>query len=171
MSNIVYDIDLLIHDFELFGRFTEETKVKVFGPMPKIPAEGTATTAELNLAIEEKASWLAQVKVMEERVKDMCLPKEEVPEEELPEAEKMVCEFEGHDIAPMVHSLVKEKKVNYTTISNVFGPAPRIPDSPDMDAMLDAWEDQAEYAAKVQRAEEKANMLISKAVAELGEGG
>ena len=71
--------------------------------------------------------------------------------------------FEGKIINPLIEEFVRLGNLTYDTISRVFGPAPRIPDSPDMDARMDAWNDQAEYSSRIQRCEEHIKNLISSA--------
>ena len=70
--------------------------------------------------------------------------------------------FEGVCINPLIVEYVKIGYLTYPTISQVFGPAPAIPDSPDTDARLEAWEDQVEYSTKIQRAEDYIKDIIKK---------
>lgn len=70
-------------------------------------------------------------------------------------------QFEGFNIDPLIEEFVKAGNFTYDTITLVFGPAPRIPDSPDMDARLEAWEDQAEYSSRIQRCEARIREIIA----------
>ena len=79
--------------------------------------------------------------------------------------------FEGTDISQLVEEFVKEGNFTYDTISQVFGSAPVIPDSPDMDTRLDAWNEKAAYASKIQRCEAYVRSLITKAEANILAGG
>ena len=45
---------------------------------------------------------------------------------------------------------------------DVLGPAPRIPDSPDMDTRLEAYEDLAKYSRKYKELEEKISLIMEK---------
>ena len=148
----------LIHDYELFGKFTKETIIKAFGPEPE--------------TAKEKQEWNSRISFMLDRVKAICLAEEQAEgDEDLDD--DFICEFEGHDIAPIVHDKVYGNSVTTDTISNVFGPAPTIPDSPDHDAFFDALEERKEYRKQAQRAEKEAGRRISEAQAqtELKEGG
>ena len=45
---------------------------------------------------------------------------------------------------------------------DVLGPAPRIPDSPDMDTRLEAYEDLAEHSRKYKEMEERISLIMEK---------
>ena len=145
----------LIHDYELFGKFTKETIIKAFGPEPE--------------TAKEKQEWNSRISFMLDRVKAICLA-EQLAEGDEDIDDDFICNFEGHDIAPIVHSKVYGDSI-IDTVPNVFGPAPTIPDSPDHDAFFDALEERKEYRQKAQRAEKEAERLISKAQTELKGGG
>lgn len=70
--------------------------------------------------------------------------------------------FEGFNIDPLIKEFVNKREFSYETISSVFGPAPKIPDSPDTDARLEAWEAQAEYCTRIQRMEDEVQRIIAK---------
>ena len=75
--------------------------------------------------------------------------------------------FEDYDISSLVEEFVKKGNFTYDTISKVFGSAPRIPDSPDMDARLEAWNDQAIYSSRINRCENYIRQLIKNAEANM----
>ncbi len=45
---------------------------------------------------------------------------------------------------------LNNNSLNLEWITPILGTPPTIPNSPDLDAMLDAWEDRAEYGRKVE---------------------
>ena len=146
----------LIHDYELFGKFTEDTIVKCFGAEPE--------------SASDKQEWNSRISFMLDRVKAICLAEEQAEgDEDLDD--DFILEFEGHDIAPIVHDKVHGATINSDTVANVFGTAPTIPDSPDHDAFFDALEERKEYRKQAQRAEKEADRLISEAQTENKEGG
>ena len=146
----------LIHDYELFGKFTEDTIVKCFGAEPE--------------SASDKQEWNSRISFMLDRIKAICLA-EHLAEGDEDIDDDFILGFEGNDIAPIVHDKVYGNSVTTDTICNVIGPAPTIPDSPDHDAFFDALSERKEYRQKAQRAEKEAERLISKAESELKGGG
>lgn len=61
--------------------------------------------------------------------------------------------FENLDAA--ADELQKNGKLCFSTLSNIIGPAPRIPSSPDTDAMLEAYEETSRYSDKLLDIERK----------------
>ena len=72
--------------------------------------------------------------------------------------------FEGVIINSLIEEYVRKGNLTYPTIAQVFGPMPKIPDSPDNDARLEAWEEQVEYSNKVNRVEEYIKSIIKNAI-------
>ena len=141
----------LIHDYELFGKFTEDTIVKCFGAEPE--------------SASDKQEWNSRISFMLDRVKAICLAEEQAEgDEDLDD--DFILRFEGNDISPIIHDKVYGNSVTTDTISNVIGPAPTIPDSPDHDAFFDALSERKEYRRKAQRAEKEADRLIAEAQAQ-----
>ena len=68
--------------------------------------------------------------------------------------------FENLDAA--VDEFNKNGKLCFSTLSNIVGPAPCIPMSPDTDAMLEAYDESARYADKILNIENKIRTCAAK---------
>lgn len=155
-------LDLLVHDFSLYGEFTEETENKIFGEKPYIPEQ---EGPERDAAIEKAAERLAEIKCMLERMPDFVAKQEEAEcdAEEEDEEKSDPCTYAGFDISPLVHDTVYGHPINGFTVETVFGKMPSLSESPDNDTRDMAYEDRSAYCRNVREAKKKAKVIISDA--------